>query len=270
MKRLGKWKIGLIGVGNMGTSILEGVLRKGIASPSQIWVYDKIVAKARGFARKTRVHCAASAVELLDKSDVVMLAQKPQDFAPFAAEHKYFFRPGHCVISILAGLTTERIREAFGGKAEVVRAMPNLGAKVGESMTAVCGKNKKWIAFAENLFSGCGAVVRLPEKSFDLVTAVSGSGPAYFFHLMELMADFGVMQGLPANVAATLAVQTGLGAALLAKGSEHSCAELREKVTSKKGTTDAALKVLKQKKFGRIFHRALAAAMVRSRQLRKK
>ncbi len=109
----------------------------------------------------------------------------------------------------------------------------------------------------------------LPEKTLDLVTALSGSGPAYFFHLMELLEDFGVKQGLPRSVAATLAVQTGLGAALVAKDSEVSCGELRKMVTSKKGTTEAALKTLNKKKFGKIFQSALAAAMRRSRELRK-
>lgn len=269
MRKNRNFKIGLIGVGNMGTSILEGVLRRRIATASQIWVYDKVVAKARNFARKVHVSRASSAKELLQKADGILLAMKPQDFSLFAGENKKFLKAGQCVISILAGLTTEKIRQALGRKVIVVRVMPNLGAKVGESMTAICGKNKKWLSFTKTLFAGCGAVVELPERTFDLVTAVSGSGPAYFFHVMELLEDFGVRQGLPRNIAAALAVQTGLGAALLAKGSKYSCLELRQMVTSKKGTTDAALGVLKRKQFGRIFQQALAAAMNRSRQLNR-
>jgi pyrroline-5-carboxylate reductase len=193
---------------------------------------------------------------------------KPQDFAAFALEHKSSFRPGQGVISILAGLTTEKISKALGKSVTVVRAMPNLGAKAGQSMTVICGKNKKTLSFAQTLFAGCGEVAVLPEKTLDLVTAISGSGPAYFFHLMELLEDFGVKQGLPRRVAAILAVQTGLGAALVAKGSPVSCGELRKMVTSKKGTTEAALKVLQNKKFRKIFHQALTAAMKRNRALR--
>ncbi|MFA5160183.1 MAG: pyrroline-5-carboxylate reductase dimerization domain-containing protein, partial [Candidatus Omnitrophota bacterium] len=170
-------------------------------------------------------------------------------------------------ISILAGMTTEKITKALGKNVTVVRAMPNLGAKVGQSMTVICGRSRTGLSFAETLFAGCGEVVTLPEKMLDLVTAISGSGPAYFFHLMELLTDFGVKQGLPSRIAGVLAVQTGLGAALLAKGSGGSCAELRQQVTSKKGTTEAALKTLQHGKFGKIFQRALAAAMNRSRQL---
>ncbi|MFA7255004.1 MAG: pyrroline-5-carboxylate reductase [Candidatus Omnitrophota bacterium] len=269
MKTLGNKKIGVIGVGNMGASILEGVLAKSLTTPSRVWVYDKALAKAKSFARRNRVNQASSIVELLKKTDVVLLAMKPQDFVTFALEHRLSFRPGQNVISILAGMTTEKITKALGKNVTVVRAMPNLGAKVGQSMTVICGKNRTALSWAETLFAGCGEVVTLPEKRLDLVTAMSGSGPAYFFHLMELLTDFGVKQGLPAKVAQALAVQTGLGAALLAKGSEESCGELRQRVTSKKGTTEAALKTLQRGKFGKIFQRALGAAVKRSRELRK-
>jgi pyrroline-5-carboxylate reductase len=269
MKKLGNQKIGLIGVGNMGASILEGVLSRRLTSPSRIWVYDKALEKSRAFVRCHGVGLASSAAELIQKTDVVLLAMKPQDFQAFALEHRSFFRSGQGVISILAGMTTEKISKALGKNVRVVRAMPNLGAKVGCSMTVVCGKDKGILSLASVLFAGCGQVATLPEKMLDLVTAVSGSGPAYFFHLMELMTDFGVKQGLPRAVAETLAVQTGLGATLVAKDSKVSCAMLREMVTSKKGTTDAALKTLKRKKFGKIFHQALAAAMKRSGELRR-
>jgi pyrroline-5-carboxylate reductase len=253
----------------MGASILEGVLARHLTTPSCVWVYDKAVAKARSFARRHRVGLAPSIAELLKKTDFILLALKPQDFASFALEHRSSFRRGQGVISILAGMTTEKIAKALGQNITIVRAMPNLGAKAGQSMTVICGKDKKALSFAGALFAGCGEVVTLPEKRLDLVTAISGSGPAYFFHLMELLTDFGVRQGLSSEVAEVLAVQTGLGAALLAKGSQESCAELRQRVTSKKGTTEAALKTLQRGKFGKIFQRALQAAMDRSRALRE-
>lgn len=269
MRKLGNEKLGLIGVGNMGVSILEGVLKRRLATPSRICVYDKIADKAGSFARRHHVGFVFSAGELLKKADVILLAIKPQDLPVFASENRDFFRSGHIVISILAGMTAGKIAKMLGKHITIVRAMPNLGAKAGQSMTVICGKNKKALSLAAGLFAGCGEVVTLPEKTLDLVTALSGSGPAYFFHLMELLADFGVKQGLSPKVAGTLAVQTGLGAALVAKSSKASCAELRQMVTSKKGTTDAALKTLKRKKFGKIFHQALAAAMARSRALRR-
>jgi pyrroline-5-carboxylate reductase len=269
MKTLGNKKIGVIGVGNMGASILEGVLAMKLATPFHVMVYDKEANKAKSFSYRYHVRRASSAAELVKKTDVVLLAMKPQDFANFALEHRSSFRPGQGVISILAGMTTEKIAKALGKKVTIVRAMPNLGAKVGQSMTVISGKSKTALSFAETLFNGCGEVVTLPEKMLDLVTAISGSGPAYFFNLMELLTDFGVKRGLSPKVAGVLAVQTGLGAALLAKGSEESCAELRQRVTSKKGTTEAALKTLKRGKFKEIFQRAIQAAMDRSVELRK-
>ena len=268
MKKLGSQKIGLIGVGNMGASILEGVFTRSLTTPSRVWVYDVAEPRAKAFARRHGVGLASSVAELIQRTDTVLLAMKPQDFVLFAAENRSFFRPGQGVISILAGMTTEKIAKALGKGVIIVRAMPNLGAKVGHSMTVLCGKNKKNLSFAGALFAGCGEVMMLPEKTLDLVTAVSGSGPAYFFHLMELLTDFGVKQGLPRAAAETLAIQTGLGAALVAKNSKVSCAQLRQMVTSKKGTTEAALKILKRKRFGKIFEQALAAAMKQSRELR--
>ncbi len=261
--------IGLVGAGNMGTSILQGVLKGRIAASGRIWVYDKIAARAKLFARKTGAHQASSVGELFRHSDVILLAMKPQDFQEFAAESRGFLRKDHCLITILAGLSTAGILRAFGKKVPVVRAMPNLGAVVGESMTAICGRDRRSLSYAEKLFSGCGKVARLSEDQLDLATAVSGNGPAYFFHLMELLEDFAAKQGLPRKVATELAVQTAIGAALLARGADVSPAVLRQRVTSKKGATEAALKVLKKKKFGRIFRQALTAAVARCRALRK-
>lgn len=267
MKILGRTRIGVIGIGNMGASILEGILRKCLTTPSRVWVYDKAAHKARSFARRHSAGQAFSAEELIKKTDVVLLAMKPQDFAGFASEYRSCFRKGQCVISILAGITTEKIAKDLGRNITIIRAMPNLGAKAGQSMTVICGKNKTAMIFAKALFAGCGSVAVLPEKKLDLVTAISGSGPAYFFYLMELLADFGVAQGLSSKVAGELTVQTALGAALLAQGSKESCAGLRQKVTSKKGTTEAALKTLQRGKFKKVFQKALAAAMNRSREL---
>lgn len=269
MRKFRNLNIGLVGVGNMGTSIFEGAIKKNVVTPSHILIYDKIAAKAGAFARKTGVKQAKSIPELWKNSKIILLAMKPQDFSAFAAENKKYLEPGHIIVSILAGMTTKKITKELGKKVAVVRAMPNLGAKAGQSMTVVCGKNKQGLSLARTLFSGCGEVVALSEKTLDLVTAVSGSGPAYFFYLMEFLTDFGVKYGLSSAVARMLAVQTGLGAALLAKSADVSCAELRRMVTSKKGTTEAALKTLQRGKFKKVFQRALVAAMNRSRELRQ-
>ena len=145
--------------------------------------------------------------------------------------------------------------------------MPNLGARVGQAITALTGKDTRSVDIAETIFSGCGKTLRLEEQFFDLVTALSGSGPAYFFLMMELLVNMAVKNGMNEKDARQLAVQTAVGSGLLAAQSEYSPEELRKMVTSKGGMTEAALNVLNQKKFGNIFSEALQAALDRGKQL---
>ncbi len=263
-----KEKIGLIGVGNMGTAILEGLLRKEMILPSQIWIYDKIQEKVEDFARRWKVNTASSNSTLASGVDLILLAVKPQDLKATGDELRKA-RPFPIVLSILAGTPISKIHEHFGREVKAVRAMPNLGAKVGESVTAIAGSEAKPIALACQIFSACGKVLELDEKYFDLVTAVSGSGPAYFFYVMELLTKEGVRGGLPEEKAKLLAVQTALGAALLASQAKESPEELRKQVTSKGGTTEAALKILEAKNFSEIFHEAVEAARQRGKELSK-
>lgn len=259
--------IGVIGVGNMGSAILEGLFRKDLAKPSQVWVYDKIEAKSKDFAKRWKAHLAASNADLVGQAEAVILAVKPQDLPDTAAELRAFFKKSHVLISILAGTPLAKIRRLIGSIPSLVRAMPNLGAKVGEAVTVLTGQEAERLALAEAIFSGCGKTVRLEEKYFDLVTALSGSGPAYFFLLMELLARFGVESGLAQKTAELLAVQTGVGAGLLAQAASTSPEELKKMVTSKGGTTEAALKVLESRGISEIFREALKAALERGREL---
>ena len=208
-------RLGLIGCGNMGGAILAGVIQKGIVSPSQVTVYDKIIGKAKACARRFRVRLAQGNAEVVRRSEIVLLAVKPQDLFEAASEFQAAFTSGHILITILAGTPTAKVKRAVGPKPKIVRAMPNLGAQVGEAITALTG-DRQGLAAAEAIFSGCGKTVRLSEKFFDLVTAISGSGPAYFFLLMELLAKEAEVHGLSEKVARELAVQTAVGAGLLA------------------------------------------------------
>ncbi len=259
--------IGLIGVGNMGTAILEGLFVRKIASPGQVFIYDKIKEKTAEFLAQYPVHAASSNQELASKTQILLLAIKPQDLASTAVEMKPALQSSKILISILAGTPIQKIQEHLGSNLDIIRAMPNLGAKAGESLTALTGSQKA-LAVAEVLFSGCGKTVLLEEKYFDLITALSGSGPAYFFYLMELMAKEGRERGLAAEQAKLVAVQTALGAALLAVQSMEDPAVLRERVTSKGGTTEAALKEL-MKTLPGTFHDAIQAAYERGRELAK-
>ena len=265
-----KQKIGVIGVGNMGAAILEGLFKKKIASPSQVWVCDKIEEKARQFTKEWKTPLAPSPGGVADSADILILSIKPQDLESMRVELKPCLKKGHTLITILAGTPLAKIRGVLGEKPSLVRAMPNLGAKVGEAVTALTGTDPKSLGLSEVIFSGCGKTLRLSESHFDLVTAVSGSGPAYFFLLMELLAKFAQEAGLAEKEARLLAIQTGLGAARLAQSSSFSPEELRKQVTSKGGTTEAALNVLENEKFGIIFFKALEAALERGRELSRR
>lgn len=261
--------LGLIGAGNMGTAIVEGVLKTDVLLPSQVWVFDKVKEKASDFARQRKLCVASSAEEVLQKAEVVLLAVKPQDFKEIAIMLKSDNISTKFLISILAGMTIESISREIGASVKIVRAMPNLGAKVGSSVTALTSSDEEGLSMAEKIFSGCGSALRLEEKHFDLVTAVSGSGPAYFFYLMEHMMKAAQASGISKKDARELVVKTALGSALLAESSEDEPSILRERVTSKGGTTQAALDVLNQQAADRIIIQAVEAARKRGEELRK-
>ena len=260
-------KIGFLGCGNMGKGILAGLLAKRIALPGDIRVYDVVPEKLAGIKRQFKVKTAANMRELVKQSDIVILAIKPQDLSAASREIRPDWKASHILVTILAGVSTQRIRKELGSGVRVVRAMPNLGATIGEAVTAVTASRKSDLKTGNQIFSGCGAVLNLPEKYFDAVTALSGSGPAYFFHLIELMENEAVRLGLSENAARLLVKQTAKGAALLACQSQEPASILRQRVTSKGGTTEAALNTLAEGKFPMLFGRAIANAVKRAKKL---
>ncbi|OGW85453.1 MAG: pyrroline-5-carboxylate reductase [Omnitrophica bacterium RIFCSPHIGHO2_02_FULL_46_11] len=262
-----KQKIGLIGCGSMGGAILKGLLCNRIAQASQIFVSDAIAAKKKTFAKRFHVRTVSNNADVVRRAQIILLAVKPQDFVSVALGIRGLLGSGQTVVSILAGTPISKLKRSLGQRAAIIRAMPNLGAQVGEAITAVTAQNPKALKLAEAIFSGCGKVVRLPEKYFDLVTAISGSGPAYFFLVMELMSSVAQKGGIPQKTAELLAVQTALGAAQLAQVSSESPQMLRKMVTSRGGTTEAAFHILEQKGFSKIFQAALKRAADRAREL---
>ncbi len=264
MKKL-KEKIGLIGCGNMGAAILEGLLKNKIAKPRQIFMFDPIPEKLKLLSKKFSVRICRNNDEVIRQSQIVILAVKPQELAVISKGLRGAFK-NQALITILAGTPISKVRRFLGSKIAIARAMPNLGAKVGSAITALCG-DARAIRKAELIFSGCGETVRVAEKQFDVVTAVSGSGPAYFFLLMELLANFAETHGFSKESAKRLSVQTALGAAKLAKLSSENPEALRKQVTSKGGTTEAALSFLFKKKAPEIFGQAFLQAVRRAKAL---
>ncbi len=269
-----KARIGLIGCGNMGGAILSGLVKQGIVAKRQVFVHDVDSSKTNLIRKKLGIQSVSSSHELVKIADIIILAIKPQDFLSLGPELKIQTGSKKILISILAGTPIQKIKSVAGTHWRVVRVMPNLGAQVGEAISAVTGneassEGASAVATTKQIFASVGKVVQVPERYFDLVTAVSGSGPAYFFLMMELLAAICEQSGLTKEVAKTLAVQTALGSAQLAIQSPHTPAELRKMVTSKKGTTEAALAFLFQKKFDQIFKDAVRQAQKRSQQLSK-
>lgn len=260
-------RIGFLGCGNMGTGILAGMIRKRIAGPADIRVYDVMAGKSAVIKKKFKINLSPSIGDLVTSSDIVILAIKPQDLSSAGREIRPRLKARHLVVSILAGVSIGRIQRDLGAGVRVVRAMPNLGATVGEAVTAVTASRKSDLKIGSEIFSGCGTVLNLPEKYFDAVTALSGSGPAYFFYLIELLEQEAVRHGLSGKDARLLVKQTAKGAALLAWNSEEPASILRQRVTSKGGTTEAALNTLQQGNFPRLFRRAISDAVKRAKKL---
>lgn len=260
-------RIGFLGCGNMGRGILAGMIEHKIARPQDIFVHDVIGKKLLEVRKHFNVRTVSHIEDLVRQVDILLLAFKPQDLREAGVELRKHLTPRHLVITILAGVPIARIKKELGLKTQVVRAMPNLGATIGQAVTAITGSRKNSLGLAAKIFSGCGEVLRLPEKLFDAVTALSGSGPAYFFYLIELLVKQGIKHGLSKREAELLIKQTAKGAAFLAWQSKESPASLRQRVTSKGGTTEAALRTLDQRGFPRILGQAIANAIKQAQRL---
>jgi len=258
----------LLGCGKMGTALLTGWLAAGVPAAS-VWVIEPN--PADGLAR-TGVHLNAG---LPPAPAVALLAVKPQMMAAALPALRALGGGGTLVISIAAGTTLATFEAALGPRTPIVRTMPNTPAMVGRGITALCGNASATpgdLDLARALMAAVGEVVTLDgEHQIDAVTAVSGSGPAYVFHLIEALAAAGEAEGLPAGIAMQLARATVSGAGELAHRSPDSAARLRIDVTSPGGTTAAALAVLMDAETGLppLLRRAVQAAADRGRELAK-
>ncbi len=264
--------IGFIGSGNMAEALIKGIIAAEVYQPHDIMVSDVRGERLEELAREYKVREIENNVVLANGADVVVLSVKPQNMNDVLGEIKGKCKDDVVVISIAAGVTTAKIA-SFLGDVPIIRVMPNTPALIGEGASALFAKNVSGeaMALAMKVFGAVGkAVVVDREELIDAVTAVSGSGPAYFFLLMEEMIKAGEELGLDEATAKELVLQTAKGAALLAEqadGRGETAAQLRRKVTSPGGTTEAALKVFSEQKYSRLVTTALTAARDRSKEL---
>ena len=263
-------RIGFIGGGNMARSLIGGLLQRK-ASATNITVSDPIDAQLRQLESQFGIFATRDNTQVLRRSDVVILAVKPQDLHPVARSLAAVMgTPPPLFISIAAGARARDIRRWLGG-VPVVRAMPNRPALQGCGVSGVYAPAEVTAGdrdFAAAILGAVGPVVWVDEEDqMDAVTAVSGSGPAYVFMLIEMMESAGVNLGLTPEVSRRLAIETAFGSAVMSRDSAESPAVLRQQVTSKGGTTEAALRVLESSGVRDIFAGAIAAAASRSAQL---
>lgn len=231
----------VVGFGNLGQAIVRGAIASGIAAPSEIGAIDPEpaqLARAREHGLRMADHAGVG------EAEIVLIAVKPQSFAEAAKSLGTIAADGPLVVSVMAGVRSNAVRDALGGTARVVRAMPNTPAAVGRAITAVAADAdvlEDDFMRVEQLFASVGKTVRVPESLFDAVTAVSGSGPAFVYRFLEAWIAAAMALDLPEEKASALARETLLGAAALLERSKEEPEVLRARVTSKGGTTSAGL-----------------------------
>ncbi|MHC4266465.1 MAG: pyrroline-5-carboxylate reductase [Planctomycetota bacterium] len=264
--------IGFIGAGNMAEALVKGVISAGVYKEKEVYASDISEERLKYLANEYGIETTSDNAQAVVKADIVVLSTKPQQMEEALASIQSSVSDDKLVISIAAGVKVEKITGALGDIA-VVRVMPNTPALLGEGASALFANDKARSRLDEALkiFSAVGkAVVVDDEGMIDAVTAVSGSGPAYYFLLMEEMVKAAIELGLPEEVSKNLVLQTAKGASLLATERDkegESPAELRRKVTSPGGTTEAALKVFTEGGFGPLVEAALKRACERSKEL---
>jgi pyrroline-5-carboxylate reductase len=260
--------VAIVGAGVMGETLLSGLLRAG-RPPASLLITEKRAERAAELAERYGVEVVDN-VDAAQRCTTLVLVVKPQDMSGVLEELAPHVHAGQTVVSLAAGITTQFIESRLAAGVPVVRVMPNTPALVDEGMAAISPGahcDDEHLAVAEGMLRSVGKVVRLPEKHQDAVTAISGSGPAYIFYVVEAMIEAGVLLGLPRSTATELVVQTLVGAGKMLKETGEHPTVLRENVSSPAGTTVAALRALEDHKVRAAFLTAMEAARDRSREL---
>ena len=260
--------VAIFGAGVMGETLLSGLVRAG-RDAADIVVTERREDRASELRAKYGVRTMTNA-QAAALADTLVLVVKPQDMSGLLEEIRDHLTPGALVVSLAAGITTAYLQDRLPAGTPVVRVMPNTPALVDQGMAAISPGShcdEAHLAEAEQLLRSCGKVLRVPEKHQDAVTAISGSGPAYIFYVVEAMIEAGVLLGMPRSTSTELVVQTLYGAATMLKETGQHPTVLREQVSSPGGTTMAALRQLDDHKVRAAFLTAMEAAAARSAQL---
>lgn len=269
MSSLADKRIAIVGCGNLGRALLVGLIDSDAVPPAQITVTNRRRERSEILGKRYGVRVGQDNASCVEASDIVILAVKPQSFASVLPEIAAAARQA-LVVSVAAGVPTQRIEAALGGNPRVVRAMPNTPAVIKESATAVAAGAHATtgdLELAERVFRAVGRVVVVDEAHLDAVTGLSGSGPAYVFLMIEAFADAGVKVGLSREVALELAVQTIQGSARLLQETQEHPGRLKDQVTSPGGTAIAGLHTLEAGGLRTTIMNAVEAATRRAAEL---
>ncbi|MGV9771512.1 pyrroline-5-carboxylate reductase [Streptosporangium sp. NPDC003464] len=260
--------IAILGTGKMGEALLSGLLRAGF-KPGDVMATARRAERAAALRERYGVQVVSNA-EAAKGADTIILAVKPQDMGSLLAEIAAHVPADRLVISAAAGITTSFVESRLGADIPVVRVMSNTPVLVDEAMSVISAgahASEEHLRRAEDLLKPVGKVLRIPETQQDAATALSGSGPAYFFYLVEAMVDAGILLGMPRTAALDMVTQSIVGAAIMLRDSGEHPVILREAVTSPGGTTIAAIAELERHSVRAAFLAAIEAARDRSRQL---
>ncbi len=267
-----KKMLALLGFGNMGQAIVKGLLKKGIFLPSQIFIFDPAEDKQQD-AKNLGIQIVPCAEQLLNNAHILLVAVKPQLIQSALQPLSPVIGQSDLVVSIVAGVSIRYYKSLLGNPdLRIVRTMPNTPALVGEGITAIsfsgeCDEQDK--IMAQQIFQSVGKTVTVPEEQIDMITAISGSGPAYFFYLCECMIEAGKSLGLSEETTLSLVRQTFFGSASLLISSNDLPEVLRARVTSKGGTTESALKTMESKNLKSIVIEGIHSAYRRAQELGK-
>jgi pyrroline-5-carboxylate reductase len=270
-------KLAVIGAGKMGQAIAGGLLRSGRLHPDDIYGVSPVQSDRSAFANLGGDHPLEtfdSTTPALKDATTVLIAVKPQHY-PEVAPELAKARPEACFVSIMAGITLEQLESSLGSTRSLIRCMPNTPLLVGQGAVGWCANahvQGEQLQIPDQLFGDLGTVLQVEETQLDAVTALSGSGPAFFFRFMQGLIDAAVEEGLSPETARTLAAQTAVGSGTLLQQADEDIETLIANVRSKGGTTEAGLNVLEsaQGSFQHLIRETIGAAARRSRELASK
>ncbi|MGE5628781.1 MAG: pyrroline-5-carboxylate reductase [Solirubrobacterales bacterium] len=264
--------IGFIGSGNMGQAMIGGIIKSGLVESNNVIVSDLDQKKLDFIAGEYKTQVTTDSIELVEKSDVIILAVKPNVYEPVLKQIKEYVTENKIIISIAPGKSLEGLQEVLGKPAKIVRAMPNTPALVNEGMAALCKNNNVAVdemEFVKKLFESFGKAEEIQEYLFDSVIGVSGSSPAYVFMFIEALADAAVLGGMARDKAYKFAAQAVLGSAKMVLETGKHPGELKDMVCSPGGTTIEAVAVLEEEGFRHAVIKCVKECMNKSAKMSK-